>query len=695
MKFFLSAILLLSIVSVLTGSTPSYSNSVFTPEEIKQLSSIPVKIYFNGEHYYSDKFRLNLTDEKHRMEIYKSEEKDNTDFLSIVSLTLDRNYYDLQTNNSPQLIWQNPNNVNDVHAVYTFSSEPVGWSDRRIQYFYSSDKGISWNIVTDIPPTVNSGFPVISGLSSGVPVIAAHYRPGSIIKTAIFIDAFPGLGSFASYEPGGGYIWPKIAGGENVNLTNKYFLLSSSSDSLKYNKASSSLGNFSGYNHVGKSSGGAYTIAAGIQGVIGIAYVNKDASPDNFGDVMFMQSTNNGETFSSAQKIFDANFSTDSLAGFMGISMIYRNGNQPYVAFETVKQNMIGNYYPGAPSKIRVWSSALNGGQSIIIADSNNIQYAPARGTTDLEAPICRPALGVSSTGSVIYCTMMVQNANTGGADTTSYNDIYISYMGGTTFSAPRRMNPAAPRNDWTYPSPSNYIDLPPLSNIINLVVQRDTIPGSNVNTPNAATDAGLFYITANAVSTTILTAPSLYNPVNGQQNERLDPTFSWNSSGPYSDLQLSTSNTFSTILHSVRVSEDFYQLPLGILSDQVTYFWRVRKFVNNEYSNWSLTYSFRTGIAAVNNITTVIPDKFFLYNNFPNPFNPLTKIKFDLPKSSLVKLSVFDLNGRRVNELVNEMLQPGRYETEFNGVNLSSGVYYYRIEANEFTSVNKMILIK
>ena len=111
MKFFLSAILLLSIVSLLTGSTPSYSNSVFTPEEIKHLSSIPVKIYFNGEHYYSDKFRFNLTDEKRRMEIYKSEENDNADFLSMIPLTLDRNYYDLQTNNSPQLIWQNPNNI--------------------------------------------------------------------------------------------------------------------------------------------------------------------------------------------------------------------------------------------------------------------------------------------------------------------------------------------------------------------------------------------------------------------------------------------------------------------------------------------------------------------------------------------------------------------------------------------------------
>ena len=695
MKFFLSAILLLSIVSLLTGSTPSYSNSVFTPEEIKHLSSIPVKIYFNGEHYYSDKFRFNLTDEKRRMEIYKSEENDNADFLSMIPLTLDRNYYDLQTNNSPQLIWQNPNNINDVHAVYTFSSEPTVWTDRGVQYFYSSDKGVTWSFTPNVSGSSNSGFPVISGLSSGVPIISAHYRPASLTKTVIFIDAFPGLGSFSSYEPGGGYLWPKIAGGENINLTNKYFFLSSSSDSLKYNKASSSLGNFSGYNHVGKSYGGAYSIAAGIQGIIGIAYVNKDAAADNFGDVMFMQSTNNGETFSSAQKIFDANFATDSLAGFMGISIIYRYGNQPYVAFETVKQNTIGNYFPGAPSKIRVWSSALNGGQSIIIADTNNIRYAPARGTTDLEAPICRPALGLSSSGTVIYCAMMVQNANTGGADTTSYNDIYISYASGATFSSPRRMNPAAPRNDWTYPSPSNYIDLPPFSNVINLVVQRDTIPGSNVNTPNAATDARLFYITADAMSNTILTAPSLFSPLNGQQNERLDPGFSWGYSGPYSDFQLSTSNTFSTILHSVRVSENFYQLPLGILSDQVTYFWRVRKFVNNEYSDWSLTYSFRTGIAAVNNIISTIPDKFFLYNSYPNPFNPLTKIKFDLPKNSLVKISVFDLNGRIVNELVNEILQAGSYETEFNGVNLSSGVYYYRIETNEYTSVKKMILIK
>ena len=121
MKFFLSAILLLSIISLLIVYTPSYSNSVFTPEEIKQLSSIPVKIYFNGEHYYSDKFRFNLPDEKRRIDVYNSSENDNSAFQSIIELSSLRNYYDLQTNNSPQLIWQNPNNITDVHEVYTFS----------------------------------------------------------------------------------------------------------------------------------------------------------------------------------------------------------------------------------------------------------------------------------------------------------------------------------------------------------------------------------------------------------------------------------------------------------------------------------------------------------------------------------------------------------------------------------------------
>jgi len=96
-----------------------------------------------------------------------------------------------------------------------------------------------------------------------------------------------------------------------------------------------------------------------------------------------------------------------------------------------------------------------------------------------------------------------------------------------------------------------------------------------------------------------------------------------------------------------------------------------------------------------VNNISTIVPDNCSLSQNYPNPFNPATKIKFDLIKSGLVKLTVYDILGKEVATLVNENLSPGSYESDFNGSNLTSGVYFYRLETKEFTQVRKMIINK
>lgn len=693
MKSVLSKLLLI-IFLVMIIHIPSYSNSVFTPEEIKQLSGIPVKIYFNGENYYSDKLRFNFVSESSRIANYNLSETDNSAFVSSVMLSTERNYYDLQTNNSPQLIWQNNFNINDVHAIYTFSSEPTGWTDRKVQYYYSSDKGVTWSFITDISGLYVSGFASISGLSSGVCIVAANIKVSSLTKTLIYVDAFPGLGSFNSYDPGGTYLWPKIAGGEHINNNNKYFFLSAT-DTLKYNKSVNTLGNFSGYTAIGKTAPGSYTIAKGNSGLVGIAYVSADVNITNFGDVMFLQSTDNGETFSTPLKIFDADFTTDSLAGFMGISLIYRNFTQPYVAFETIKQTTDGNYFPGAPSKIRVWSPDMPGGQSVVIADTNNVIYAPARGTTDLEAPICRPALGLTASGSVVYCAMMVQSVITGGADSTSYNDIYFSVCGGSIFSSPKRMNPVVPRSDWTYPSPSNLFDLAPFTNVCEFVVQRDTIPGSNVNTPHSATDAKFLYVKADVSSGTFYPAPALFYPFNGATNVVTNPYFYLNNFLQFADIQVSATNSFSNIIHSARVNGSTYQMPLGILNLNTTYYWRARIGIGNELTQWALANSFTTRTTSIQNITGVIPAEFKLYSNYPNPFNPTSKIKFDLPKNSFVKINIFDINGRVVNELVNENLQAGSYETEFSGTNLSSGIYYYRIEAGSFSESKKMILIK
>ena len=86
---------------------------------------------------------------------------------------------------------------------------------------------------------------------------------------------------------------------------------------------------------------------------------------------------------------------------------------------------------------------------------------------------------------------------------------------------------------------------------------------------------------------------------------------------------------------------------------------------------------------------------EFSLNQNYPNPFNPSTKISFTLPQTANVKLSVFNLLGEKVAELVNEVKSSGFYEVDFNGTDLTSGMYLYRLEAGEFVSTRKMTLIK
>lgn len=89
------------------------------------------------------------------------------------------------------------------------------------------------------------------------------------------------------------------------------------------------------------------------------------------------------------------------------------------------------------------------------------------------------------------------------------------------------------------------------------------------------------------------------------------------------------------------------------------------------------------------------IPITYSLSQNYPNPFNPVTKINFSIPKQGIVKLKVYDVLGKEVMTLVNEQRPAGNYSVEFNASNLSSGAYFYRIEAGEFIDVKRMIVIK
>jgi hypothetical protein len=89
------------------------------------------------------------------------------------------------------------------------------------------------------------------------------------------------------------------------------------------------------------------------------------------------------------------------------------------------------------------------------------------------------------------------------------------------------------------------------------------------------------------------------------------------------------------------------------------------------------------------------IPSEYVVYQNYPNPFNPTTNIKFALPKSGHVKLTIYDALGREVETLINNELVSGTHTIEWTAKNMASGIYLYRIEADNFVKVNKMLLIK
>ncbi len=105
--------------------------------------------------------------------------------------------------------------------------------------------------------------------------------------------------------------------------------------------------------------------------------------------------------------------------------------------------------------------------------------------------------------------------------------------------------------------------------------------------------------------------------------------------------------------------------------------------------------YRYPLQATSLENADNSVPSSFNLSQNYPNPFNPSTTIKFSVPKSSFVTLKVYDVLGKEVAQLVNENLNAGTYNYNFDAAKLTSGVYFYRIQSDNFTETKKMILTK
>ena len=113
------------------------------------------------------------------------------------------------------------------------------------------------------------------------------------------------------------------------------------------------------------------------------------------------------------------------------------------------------------------------------------------------------------------------------------------------------------------------------------------------------------------------------------------------------------------------------------------------------------VVYGDTSMLVGIETVSSEIPDNYSLSQNYPNPFNPNTVIKFSIPVSvgdaymRPVQLKIYDILGKEVATLVNQQMQPGSYSVDWDGTNYPSGVYFYRLEAGDYTLTRKMILIK
>ncbi|MGA3246040.1 MAG: family 10 glycosylhydrolase [Bacteroidota bacterium] len=192
--------------------------------------------------------------------------------------------------------------------------------------------------------------------------------------------------------------------------------------------------------------------------------------------------------------------------------------------------------------------------------------------------------------------------------------------------------------------------------------------------------------------------APTLVSPPSGLRNVSRTPTFVWRKGSATSYRVRVTEVTHTpNVVVMDQTTSDTTLLSSVILAGPLTnYSWTVS--ASNAYgtSDWSPELRFQTG----QDITVVerdgaIPNVFDLSQNYPNPFNPTTTIRFAVPNSGPVSLRVYDLLGREVAVLVDGPLTPGYYSARFDGHNLSSGIYFYRLVASGSVETKKMQLVK
>jgi hypothetical protein len=189
--------------------------------------------------------------------------------------------------------------------------------------------------------------------------------------------------------------------------------------------------------------------------------------------------------------------------------------------------------------------------------------------------------------------------------------------------------------------------------------------------------------------------APTLLLPADSAINVSLNPTLSWNPSAGASSYELWVTPFPNFMTYVFDDTTAGTSLVIGPLNYGSTYYWKVRAS-NAGGGLFSSVRTFKTILtSAVEDLDGTLPREFALSQNYPNPFNPTTNIELRIVNRGLVTLKVFDVLGREISTLVNEMRPAGVYTVRWDASSLPSGVYFYRLQAGAFTASRTMMLMK
>jgi hypothetical protein len=221
-----------------------------------------------------------------------------------------------------------------------------------------------------------------------------------------------------------------------------------------------------------------------------------------------------------------------------------------------------------------------------------------------------------------------------------------------------------------------------------------------------AVNAGGSSYYTGNFAFTTIVAAPAVpaaLLPASAAAGVNRLARFVWNAAlnATKYRLQVATDNAFATIVADTTVPLDTTWTLRSPLAENSDFYWRVNAQNLGGASAYSTARLFTTGtVLAVDDIAE-IPKEFDLLQNYPNPFNPSTKIRYDVPTNANVNITIYDILGREVTTLVNNVQVAGKYVVQWDATRLATGVYIYRMEARPedgskmFTSIKKLMLMK